>query len=560
MPILGDAVVEVRPDLRPLDKGLGAAEGAVKGFVGKANASLATLGAVAAGAGLVGGLAYALADATNKAADLNESLSKVKTTFGRDSKAIVDSADDLAARFGLVKRESIDGATSIGLIGQAAGLTNAQSARLGAEMGKLAADFSSFFNVTNEDALLAFRSGLVGEAEPLRRFGVLLNEDAVKAEALRLGLTKSTASLSEQAKVLARVSLIRGSASSKKAEGDLERTADSAKNQLRKFTGDLENFKTDFGQNFIKPMTEGLALAREMGAALEKAFGGKGTAESAGETASAWVNALRQLVADPAKTLAAGAAGVLLPGRAAGVLGPEADARAGVKKLGGLKDFGETNEERKEREARGIRLPPSSVTAPTPAEAREAALAKAAGEKAATLAAAAKREKDVADFKREGSNRGLAQLGRGIAETAIGRVASFLTTGRVPAKARPVEITPYRTRENEKELDRKEDEKKALARLQASDKANARLRADAARGGGGVLRPQKLDFGSAQVLQGAESFASFATAMALENDLGRQQLAAQLEAKQKLGEAVEQLKELVRRAAQRAAAVVQGPR
>jgi len=57
---------------------------------------------------------------------------------------------------------------------------------------KLAADMASFNNASPDQVLEALRSGLSGETEPLRQFGVFLNEARVKAEAMSLGLVKAT--------------------------------------------------------------------------------------------------------------------------------------------------------------------------------------------------------------------------------------------------------------------------------------------------------------------------------------------------------------------------------
>jgi hypothetical protein len=54
----------------------------------------------------------------------------------------------------------------------------------------LAQDLSSFNNVGTDEALLALRSGLLGEAEPLRKFGVSLSQTRIEAEAFALGLAK----------------------------------------------------------------------------------------------------------------------------------------------------------------------------------------------------------------------------------------------------------------------------------------------------------------------------------------------------------------------------------
>jgi hypothetical protein len=59
----------------------------------------------------------------------------------------------------------------------------------------LAGDLASFNNVDPAEALDALRSGLTGETEPLKRFGVNINQAALNAKALSLGLVKSSADM-----------------------------------------------------------------------------------------------------------------------------------------------------------------------------------------------------------------------------------------------------------------------------------------------------------------------------------------------------------------------------
>src|SRR3546814_11380927 len=54
---------------------------------------------------------------------------------------------------------------------------------------QLAQDLGSFYNVDTDTAIQKLRSGLSGESEPLRDFGVFLTEANVKAKALEMGLT-----------------------------------------------------------------------------------------------------------------------------------------------------------------------------------------------------------------------------------------------------------------------------------------------------------------------------------------------------------------------------------
>jgi hypothetical protein len=270
MGLLSKAYVDIEANLKPLSSGLNDAKGMLRGFG-------ASLGVLGGGIG-VAGITAGLMGAVKAAADLGEAVSKAKTTFGSGFGTINSTVSDMANRFGLVKTEVLNAAANFGLIAQATGMTKQQSAELASTFTKLAADAASFFNIPMEEALQRLNSGLVGEAEPMRRFGVLLSEDAVKAEALRLGISSATKPLDEQGKVAARVSLILSGMAT--VTGDLERTQDSAANQMRKLSGDLANFKASFGENFTGPLVDGIKLLREFDEAVNRVTGGAAAAKS----------------------------------------------------------------------------------------------------------------------------------------------------------------------------------------------------------------------------------------------------------------------------------------
>lgn len=214
-------------------KGLGAP---VAGFNALRGAAIAFAGtAVAAFAGKT----------IMAASDLNEVVSKTGIVFGPASKRVIDAANAMADAFGIPKTEFLDAASGIGLVAKASGLGQKAAAGMSTDLAKLAADAASFYNVPLPEALDAMKSGLVGEAEPMRRFGVLLSENAVKAEAYRLGLAKTGSELTEGQKVQARSSLIMKGMSD--ASGDLARTQDSVANRLREIKGRALNAAAGLG-------------------------------------------------------------------------------------------------------------------------------------------------------------------------------------------------------------------------------------------------------------------------------------------------------------------------
>jgi hypothetical protein len=100
---------------------------------------------------------------------------------------------------------------------------------------------------------------LRGEAEPLRRYGVLLNDASLKQAALSLGIiTTTTQALTPQQKVLAAQKLIFEQTTA--AQGDFARTSDGLANQTKIVTAQLENMKTEIGTALL-PIVLQLATA-----------------------------------------------------------------------------------------------------------------------------------------------------------------------------------------------------------------------------------------------------------------------------------------------------------
>jgi hypothetical protein len=208
---------------------------------------------LAVGAGV---LTFALTKTVLAASNLNETINKTKEAFGKSSKVVLDAADEMAKKYGIVKTAYLDAASGIGLIAKGAGLADKDTAKLATTFASLAADAASFYNISFEEALEKMRAGLVGESEPLRTLGVLLNEDAVKAEAFRLKIAAVGQELTEGQKVMARASLIQKGLAT--ATGDLERTQAGLANKLREITGRITNLAAQIGQYFL-PAAEAMA-------------------------------------------------------------------------------------------------------------------------------------------------------------------------------------------------------------------------------------------------------------------------------------------------------------
>jgi len=227
-------------------------------------------GFLAAGAGVltVQTAFKVLGDSVDQASAINEEVSKSKQIFGDSSKAIVQWSDTTATAMGVSKREALEATGIFGNLFRTVGLAPQQSAAMSRSLVQLAADLASFNNANPSDVLEALRSGLIGEAEPLRRFGVLLSESRVQQRAMAdTGKTTATA-LTNQEKALARYEIILQDTT--KAQGDFARTSGGLANQQRILAANVADLEGKFGTVLLPTLVEVVHALNLMAAGAEK--------------------------------------------------------------------------------------------------------------------------------------------------------------------------------------------------------------------------------------------------------------------------------------------------
>jgi hypothetical protein len=341
---LADVFVAVRPDTKrfphELDRDLnssgvrGAADRSGKKaggrFSGAFKNALKIGGAVAAGLSV----AY-LKDAVGAAADLGETLSKNQQLFGdRGGNAIAKWAEDASTSLGQTKQQALDAAGTFAVFGKSAELRGRELTGFSTQMTEVASDLASFHNAKPEDAIQALGAALRGEAEPMRKYGVMLDDATLKAEALALGIMKpvkdeakiksyhirvtelqkkyndtveehgkksvealkaeaalgtarsslqkategTIPTLTAQQKVLAARSAIMKQTSD--AQGDFARTSDSLANQQRILTAQWEDAKIAVGNGLLPAVTRfvtflnsrGIPFVKDAAAAFKRDF------------------------------------------------------------------------------------------------------------------------------------------------------------------------------------------------------------------------------------------------------------------------------------------------
>lgn len=241
--VVGGAVVKLFLDDAAYQKSMTEADAKGKN-VTSTFGRMKVMGALAFAAVAAAAIKFGVA-ATQAASDQNEALNKAQVVFGEYSQRVEDFAKSAALSFGISTTAALQAAGGFGQMLQTAGLMQKEATGLSISLVALAGDLSSFNNIGTDEALEKLRSGLAGEAEPLRTMGVFLSEARVKAEAYASGIAKTGSELTEAQKVQARYNVILKDTNL--AQGDFANTSESLANQQKSFTAQWENFLATAG-------------------------------------------------------------------------------------------------------------------------------------------------------------------------------------------------------------------------------------------------------------------------------------------------------------------------
>ena len=163
--------------------------------------------AMAAAKGGIAGLAIGVPLMGGKlldlASDAEETASKFRIVFAGSADEARKKLDAFSKASGTSKFALREQAAGFQALIRPMGLTAQNAGQMSVGMTKLATDLASFNNTSVQDAVTALQSGLVGESEPLRRFGVQLSATRVEAFAYANGIAKSGTELTAAQKAQA---------------------------------------------------------------------------------------------------------------------------------------------------------------------------------------------------------------------------------------------------------------------------------------------------------------------------------------------------------------------
>ena len=255
------------------------ADGAIRSFqtvgksaekeLGKAETQMDRLGSqftkFGVGALATAGVAgVAFARMGQGAGTLGQTMQKVSVIFG-------DSADDVEAfglaaaeSLGLSKRAALDASARFATFGKAANKSGADLVDYSTELTKRAVDLASFWDTDLESAFTAISSGLQGEALPLRKYGILLDDITLRKRALSMEIYDGIGPLTAQQRIMAAsIEIMEQNVDS---IDDYKRTQNDLPNLQKRFAAELQNTKDALGSAVLPAM---VAVTSKAGDLLE---------------------------------------------------------------------------------------------------------------------------------------------------------------------------------------------------------------------------------------------------------------------------------------------------
>jgi hypothetical protein len=259
---LAVAGVEIRVDQAKFDKGMTRAQKSIK----KLQVGLESLARKAKWAFLAMGTA--MAGFVKVAANAEETMNKFNAVFEDQASGVRKWSKNFGAAVGRSQVELQDFLSQFQNLFVAMGFSGKGAAEFSKRLTKLTVDLASFHNEAEREVATRLFSGLVGEAEAVRRLGADISAVRVEQQLGAASMRKYANESEHVRKVIARLQLILEA--SVKAENDAFNTRESATNQFKRVKAAAADLAAQFGERLIPHVKKLTTNLLSMLDALEK--------------------------------------------------------------------------------------------------------------------------------------------------------------------------------------------------------------------------------------------------------------------------------------------------
>ncbi len=187
------------------------------------------------------------------ASDMVESINKVDTVFGQNSKTVQEWSNTSLEKMGMAKASALEMSSIFGDMGSGMGLNSQDTLKYSMSLTQLAADLASFKNVKVDVAKTALTGIYTGETESLKQLGIVMTQANLQEYAISQGIKKKIQDMTQAEQVQLRYNYVMSV--TKNAQGDFEKTSQSSSNQLKIFGESMKELGTTIGTQLIPLIT-----------------------------------------------------------------------------------------------------------------------------------------------------------------------------------------------------------------------------------------------------------------------------------------------------------------
>lgn len=190
-----------------------------------------------------------------------ETRNKFGAVFGSSAGGLGSFLSDFSNRAGLATAAAQNLTASTGVLLQGMGFLRSESAAVAEQALRLSADWASFADLPTEQVLEGINAALAGETERLRPLIGFISQADVAERALADTGKTLEGTLTRQERAMATLAIF--TERSESAIGDLDRTSDSAANQMRRLQASVTDLRTEVGTGLVPALSEALDLLNE---------------------------------------------------------------------------------------------------------------------------------------------------------------------------------------------------------------------------------------------------------------------------------------------------------
>jgi hypothetical protein len=188
------------------------------------------------------------------ASSLTEVQNVVDTTFGNSSKQIDAWSETALKSFGLSELQAKQFSSTLGAMMKSSGITGSSLVTMSENLAGLSGDFSSFYNVAQNDAFADLQSAMAGQTETMLKYGINMQVANLEAYALSKGIKTSYNNMDQASKTALRYAYIMDK--SKDAQGDFTKTQGSFANQTRLLSTNWQQFIAKISSGALPALTD----------------------------------------------------------------------------------------------------------------------------------------------------------------------------------------------------------------------------------------------------------------------------------------------------------------